>query len=53
MRTFIRGKGSKTYKWKLHHIDDDEDEALYFRTKEDAVWHSLTATGFMIDKEEY
>ena len=54
MRTFIRGKGSKTYKWKLHHIDDDdEDEALYFRTKEDAVWHVLTATGFMLDKEEY
>ena len=53
MRIYIRGKGSKTYKWKLHHIDDDEDEALYFRTKEDAVWHALTATGFMLDKEEY
>ena len=47
------GTGSKTYKWKLHHIDDDEGEAKYFKTKEDAVWYALTATGFMIDKEEY
>ncbi len=51
MLTASRGKGSKTYKWKLLHIDDDEDEAKYFKTKEDAIWHLLTATGFMLDKE--
>ena len=49
---YRRGTGSKTYKWKLSHIDDDEDEALYFKTKEDAVWYALTATGYMVDKEE-
>ena len=47
------GIGNKTHKWKLLHIDDDEDEAKYFKTKEDAIWHLLTATGFMLDKEEH
>ncbi len=45
------GKGNSTYKWKLLHIDDDEREAKYFKTKADAVWHMLTSTGFMLEEQ--
>jgi len=46
------GERDSIYKWKLLHIDDDESEAKYFKTKKDAVWHLLTSTGFMLDNTQ-
>jgi len=42
---------TKTYKWKLLHIDDDEEEAKFFKTKGDAIWHMMCGSGWMISEE--
>ena len=50
--SYYRYEKTKTYKWRLLHIDDGEEEAIFFKTKADAYWHLETATGFMLTKEE-
>lgn len=46
----MKTKPSKTFKWKVLHIDDDESEALYFKSKEDAIYNILLRSGYSLDK---
>jgi len=44
----FRTKPSKTYKWKVLHIDDEEEEARYFQSKGDAIYNILLRSGYTL-----
>ena len=46
-----RMQKTKTYKWALRHCDDDESETRWFKTKSDAVFHVLAASGYWVEEE--
>ena len=41
-------KPTKTFKWKVLHIDDEESEAHYFKSKSDAIHNIMIRSGYMI-----
>jgi len=45
-----RMKPSKTFKWKVLHVDDDESEARYFQSKGDAIYDIMLRSGYMLDE---
>ncbi len=44
----FRTKPSKTYKWKVLHIDDGEEEARYFQSKGDAIYDIQLRSGYIL-----
>jgi len=45
-----RTKPSKTFKWRVKHIDDEEEEARYYQSKGDAIYDILLRSGFMLNE---
>lgn len=43
-----KNKPSKTYKWKVLHIDDGEESACYFQSKDDALFEIEVRSGYML-----
>lgn len=46
----FRKKPSKTYKWKVLHNDDGEEEARYFQSKGDAIYYIELLSGYMLSE---
>jgi len=45
-----RDKPSKKFKWKVLHIDDEESNALYFKSKNDAIFNIMIRSGYMLNE---
>ena len=46
----FRKKPSKTYKWKISHVDDGEEEARYFQSKIDALYEIQLRSGYRLEE---
>jgi len=45
-----RNKPSKTFKWRVNHVDDGEEEARYYQSKGDAIYDIMLRSGYMLDE---
>jgi len=45
-----RTKPSKTFKWRVLHVDEDEEEARYFQSKDGAIYDIMLRSGYMLDE---
>ena len=45
-----RDKPSKTFKWRVLHVDEDEEEARYYQSKGDAIYDIMLRSGYMLDE---
>lgn len=40
---------SKTYKWGVYHIDDEDDaDTKWFKTQVEAMWYIMSVSGYNI-----